>query len=149
MTPVLMNQAFELLALADMIAGTSLTGSLLCLYSNNVAFNPDTTVIGDLVECTFAGYTPGGEALVFADPSVSDDGFVESAAAQIVFRATDAVTPETARGYFITNAGGDLLGAGSVLGEIDDHFVSFLASSAAFSRISAKVLLPTPGRARI
>lgn len=113
MTPVLMNQAFELLALADMIAGDSLTGALLHLYSNNVAFSPDNTVIGDLTECTFAGYTPGGEALVFAAPSVSDDGFVESAAAQIVFRATNAVTPETAHGFYLTEAGGDLIGGGT------------------------------------
>lgn len=113
MTPCLLNEAFELLALADMIAGSSLTGTLLCLYSNNLVFDPDTVVLGDLTECTFAGYTPGGTALVFATPSVSDDGHVESAAAQQVVRAADAVTPEDAYGYFILSAGGALLGGGT------------------------------------
>ena len=121
MTPVLLNQTFQKLALADMIAGDSLTGAKLHLYSNNVVFDPDTTLLGGLTESAFAGYAAGGVALVFAAPSVSDDLHVESAAAQIVFRSTNAVTPEDAYGYFITEAGGGLIGGGT----FDDGFLPF------------------------
>jgi len=105
-----MNQAFELLALADVIAG-ALTGAEVHLYQNNVIFNPDTTVIGDLTEATYVGYV--AQAVVWGVASVSDDGHVESIAVSLIFRPTNGVTPNDIYGYYIDDGAGVLLGGGS------------------------------------
>jgi len=111
MTPLLYTPAAELLMLADVIAG-DWTGAKIHLYSNDMNFDPLLTVIADMTECTYTGYLP--QTTVWGTPSVSDDGNVESVAAALIFRATDAVTPETAYGFWIeTLAGGTLLAGGT------------------------------------
>lgn len=110
MTPLLQNQALDLLELADVAAG-SLAGAELHLYTNNLVFDPTTVVIGDLTEATFNTYA--AVALTWDAPSVSDDGHAEIMSQQVTFRPTDALVPEDVYGFYVTDAGGDLIAGGT------------------------------------
>lgn len=110
MTPVLLTQQAQIDALADFIAG-GLTGAEIHLFQNNIVFNPNTVVIGDLVEATYVGYA--AIALVFGVPSVSDDGNVESICTAQVWRPTNSVTPNSIYGFFIDDGAGVLLAGGT------------------------------------
>jgi len=109
MTPLLYTQAAEILTLVDALAG-DWTGAKIHLFSNDYQFDPATAQIADMTECTFAGYA--AQTVVWGTPSVSDDGNVESVAAAQIYRATNAVTPETAYGYWIETLAGAVLLAG-------------------------------------
>jgi Tfp pilus assembly major pilin PilA len=110
MTPVLMDQAFDLLAMADLIAGV-LTGVKIHLYQNNTTYNPNVTTLLDLTEATYTGYAP--VTLTWDAASVSDDGNVETHSNRVTWRPTDGVTPNDIYGYYITDtAGTALLGGG-------------------------------------
>jgi hypothetical protein len=109
MTPCLDTQALQLLELADIAAG-SLMGVKLHLYQNNLVFNPDTVVLADLVEATFATYA--AVVLTWDTPSVSDDGHPEIHSDRVTWRPTSSATPNDIYGYYITDAASAVLLAG-------------------------------------
>jgi hypothetical protein len=81
--------AQQLLRCADDIAG-SMAGCKLGLYKTQLDINQNR-VLADFVaaKATFTGYVK--TALVFDDPSISDDGFVEAVAGALPFRPTDSL----------------------------------------------------------
>jgi len=112
MNSILAMRALLLGLLTDAIAvGGSLEAPELGLFQNNVVFDPDLTVIGDLDEADYTGYAK--EALTWDQPSVSDDGNLEMHASQATFRPTDAVTPNDIYGWFLVDAGGALIAGGN------------------------------------
>lgn len=85
-----------------------LNGAELCFTKSELDITP-ATLIGALtaIQADYTGYAP--QALVWADPSVADDNTVEVTADPLVFRPTDAVTPNQLYAGFITNAAGTVL----------------------------------------
>lgn len=79
------------------------------LYTNN--YTPlETSVIGDFTEATFGGYS---RVAVDAWGAAfwSSGGWAESDAALATFTATGAGLPVTVYGYFLLDAGGNVVGA--------------------------------------
>jgi len=113
MTPFLGTLAFAIAALADAIAG-EMDAATLDLYQNNLVFDPDTVVLGDLTVADYSGYAQVD--LTWAAPSVSDDGNVETQSNQATFRPTGTVITNQIYGYYVKNAGGDLIGGGTFEG---------------------------------
>lgn len=115
MTPELETQALEL-AILDAItaADAPLDAAVLHLYKNNLVFDPATVVIGDLETASYTGFTT--PTLVWDVASVSDDGHAEVMAAQATFRPTSSVATNDIYGYYVVNAGGDLLFGGTFEG---------------------------------
>lgn len=92
-------QVAQLARAANDVAGI-LTGALVGLYQTVIDINPSNVVATFTAgECDYNTYAE--QALVWADPSVADDGTVEVVAAALIFRPTDAVTPNVTWGMFI------------------------------------------------
>jgi hypothetical protein len=91
-------------ALAQLVAADGLFNGCLCrLYVNNINVT-DATVIGDLTEATFAGYAASA-ALTWGTPyNDGDHASVESNRVQ--FTTTGEPDGQTARGAYLTTAGG-------------------------------------------
>lgn len=112
MNPLLTNQKFELLTLENIIVTPGpLFEAVLDLYQTGPVFDPATCVFTDFTLCDYAGYAQ--VELAWDDPSVSDDGHVETHSNQATFRPTDATDPETAIGYLVRDAAGNLIAGGT------------------------------------
>lgn len=110
MTPTLLMRQLLITATANAIAG-ALTGSEIHLFQNSIVFNPDTTLIGDLVEADYDGYA--ALALTWGAASVSDDGHVETIASAQTWRPTGGTTPNQIYGFYIDDGAGVLLAGGT------------------------------------
>lgn len=113
------NQASQLArALQDTQAATA-AGYLhlahLHLYQSPIAILPTTPLATfSAAVATFTGYAD--QALVWDVPGVADDGTVECVATPLIFRPTDAVTPNIIYGAYITDTAGANL---YIFGEFD------------------------------
>lgn len=95
---------------APVVVGSTgfLFGAEVCLTTAQFDLNQANTLAEfAAVEADFTGYAPA--AITWGVPSVADDGTVEVVATAIVFRPTDAVTPNVIYMLYITNAAGDAL----------------------------------------
>lgn len=100
-------------------ATTAVTGSLLGtnvieLFTAPDAFDP-TAVIGDYTLATYDGYA--SEAITWSAATLADDGAIETVGTVGEFRPTGATTENTIKGFLHRNAGGDILGGGTFVGE--------------------------------
>lgn len=87
------------------VAG-QLHGALLGLVTNAVAWGKGT-VIGALVEPTFAGYAR--IAITWSALFVAPDGTYRAASQDCVFQPTDDLTPTAVTGYFVVASDGTTL----------------------------------------
>jgi hypothetical protein len=103
------NQASQLARAANDIAAVAAVGYLhlahLHLYQVPIAILPTTPLATFTAgEATYTGYAD--DPLVWDVPGTADDGTVEVVAAPLVFRPTDAVTPNVIYGCYITDTAG-------------------------------------------
>lgn len=111
MATLIPSTVFTLGILQDIntaVTGT-LVGATVGLFQNNIVPNA-ATVFADLVEADYTGY--GTEAVTWLAVDISDDGFYEITGTVGEFRPTDAVTPNSVFGFYLTGVGGIFLGAG-------------------------------------
>lgn len=96
---LIQTQAFDLDVATAEIAGT-LDGALLCLTKTSATLDKDTTLAAlELIEADYNTYAR--TAIIWGDPSVSDDGQVEVVGSVAEFRPTDALAPNQVFGVFI------------------------------------------------
>lgn len=84
------------------------------LFVNNKTINANT-VIGDLIEATFTGYT--AQAVATPDQPVKDpvNGGFSTFLPSHVFSASAPIDPtQTVYGWYITDTGGNLIAAGNL-----------------------------------
>ena len=123
MAVLLEFQAAQLIRAGDDIAGI-LSGALLGLYQAPVDINAGNTLATfTAVEATYNTYAR--QVLVWDTPSVADNGTVESIAAALTFRPTDAVVPNVIWGLFILDTtAAFLLFAGQLSVNLDQLMVT-------------------------
>lgn len=111
--PVTPNLA-RLLALNELVdTGNLYDGAKVHLFTNNITPS-EATVLADLTEATFPGYTTGGVAITTWGAAYLDvDGNAIVDGNEVQFQPSDDTTPETAYGWYLTDGGGtDLLAVG-------------------------------------
>lgn len=93
--------------------------ALLHLYTNNVSIGRDT-VLGDFTEATFTGSaakTVATWSVPYRDPL---DNLLYVRGEAVPFIATVVATPETVKGWYLTDMGGTTyLGAGQLPAEVE------------------------------
>jgi hypothetical protein len=100
-------QTATLARAANDVAGF-LAGCKIALYQSPIDILPSTPLATfSAAEATYTGYAQ--VTLVYATPSVADDGTVEVVAHPITFRASDAVTPNIIYGCFVVDSTGAIL----------------------------------------
>lgn len=107
------NKAYKKAVLtAAALAGTLLLDAKLRLFKNNVVVDQNTDP-ATLTAANYTGYAE--EALTWHTVSVSDDGKPEAVSDPVIFRPTDAVTPNTIYGAQLYDDSGTpvFLGAGN------------------------------------
>lgn len=112
MTAVVTPQRLAILDKA-VAAGGPLVLPTMHLYTNNVIPGPGT-VLGDLTEATFGGYTAAA-GLVWSAAFVGPDGTPQVVVPSQVFIADGTGPVETVYGWFLTNAAGTTLMAAGTL----------------------------------
>jgi hypothetical protein len=100
-------QKSQLVRCADDTAGI-LTGALLGLYQAPIDIN-QSNVLATFTAAVATYNTYAAQVIVWGTPSVAIDGTVESVGAQLIFRPTDAVTPNSIWGVYITDTSGAIL----------------------------------------
>lgn len=106
--PVVSPTSSDLAVLAELIVTPNLLfAGKVHLYQNNI--NPSKiTTLADFVEATFTGYLAVSWG-TWGTPYVGIDGLAHTTAPSIQFQATDAVTPNTIYGAYLTNTAGTVL----------------------------------------
>src|SRR5579864_8377209 len=112
-----MSRGFQKTSAIALAAGYStdlLNTGKIHLFKNNIAPNDDT-VLGDLIEADYNGYTAGGVAVATWPPPywLSDDGLVHTTTTH-QFQATDGVNPNIIYGYYVTDKNGLLVYAANL-----------------------------------
>jgi hypothetical protein len=82
---------------------TPLTGNKLHLYTNSVS-PTKTNVPADFVEPTYTGYAAA--SLTWGSPSRDPSGNISTDTGLEVFQMSNALTPTTIIGYYITDTAG-------------------------------------------
>lgn len=106
--PQTVPTAERLAILAELIAtGMVLDACKLILFANNIVPGP-TTVLADLVEATFTGYSAFGP-IVWGTPFSDVDATALVVGGSHEFVATDGVTPNVIYGWALTDTGKTIL----------------------------------------